>query len=398
MLVKLKSFSRLFSSSLISFFSLFILSLLIPKYMGVTPFGIWRRASLILIPAGLVHIGIADGLFNRWVRDKEYRIPYTGFVKSTVLIASVSIIYVSITYLLGYFKLDVFGFVASSVFAFGVYSIASSYIQSHSEAKLYPIYFIMQPAILLIMVLVSIYIFRENLAPKYLFMSYTVSFFAPVFALSGKMICRSGQINFRELLFGSEQGARIMVANICLLVSMNIDKLILGMFVSGKIFGSYSLLSALPFAASTIGYPIGLAIYSRGIDRRAVKMASFFSAVLGACVFYYTFKHFEIEIEKFYEFFDFSLLPFFLTASVCIFVMSMAYYPVRRFEIPGKFSVECSSVAIIITLGILILRLFFRDTPLVCISVFGSTFFLWIVYIEITDATVRKYILVDKYE
>ncbi|WP_456832893.1 hypothetical protein [Deinococcus sp. UYEF24] len=364
----------------------------------MTSFGIWRRASLVLIPAGLVHVGIADGLFNRWVRNKEYRIPYTGFIKSTFLIASISMIYTSMAYLLGYFKLDVFGFVASSVFVFGVYSIASSYIQSHSEAKLYPVYFIMQPAILLVMVLVSIYIFRENLAPKYLFMSYTVSFFVPVFALSSKMICGSGQIDFRDLLFGSGQGVRIMVANICLLVSMNIDKLILGMFVSGRIFGSYSLLSALPFAASTIGYPIGLAIYSRGIDRRAVKVVSSFSAVLGACVFYYIFKHFEIEIEKFYKFFNFSLLPFFLIASVCIFVMSMAYYPVRRFEIPGKFSVECSFVAILITLGIFTFRLFFRDIPLICISVFGSIFFLWIVYIEITDAMARKFILVNKYE
>lgn len=398
MLSKVKSFSRLFSSSLISFFSLVILSLLIPKYMGVASFGIWRRASLLLIPAGIVHVGLADGLFNRWVHNKNYRIPLLGYLKSIAAIAFLSLVYVSAAYFLGYFKLDVFIVVASSVFSYGIYSIVASYIQSHSESNLYPFYFVMQPIILLSMTVLSICVLRENLEPKHLFLVYFISFIIPVLVLSSKIIGGPGQLNFKELLFDGEQGAGVMIANICLLISMNIDKLILGMFVGGSAFGSYSLLSALPYAASTIGYPIGLAIYARGTDRIVVKYVGVFSAVLGAFVFYYTFQHFETVIKNYYKSFDFSLLPIFLAASTCVFVMSMAYFPVRRYEAPRTFAIECVCVGVSIAVTILALRKFFGDVPIICISVFGSIFFLWLIYIELIDARLKKRALVDKYE
>jgi O-antigen/teichoic acid export membrane protein len=349
--------------------------------MGALQFGDWRKASLVLIPAGIVHIGLADGLFNRWVRQYDYRIPVIDYIKSISFIAILSTLYTLATFTLGYFDSYLITFVFLSIFFYGIYSISSSYIQSHSEEKYYVLYSVSQPMILLTAVVTMIAL--HTIKSQYLFIAYSISFILPVILLSAKTVGGREDMHFRDLLIVRDKGLTIMAANVFLLISMNIDKLLFGLFVSGRIFGSYSLLSAIPFAASTIGYPIGLALYSRGVSKITTKRASFLISISGAIVFYGLFRIFKAKISQFYTSFDFSLLPIFLITSIFVFVMSTANFPVRRYEFPKRFAYECITSGILVATTIFFSRVFFGDNPAVYIIAFGLVFLCWILYIEL---------------
>ncbi|WP_424951105.1 hypothetical protein [Deinococcus sp.] len=364
--------------------------------MGVTSYGIWRKASLVLIPAGIVHLGIADGLFNRWVGQKNYRISLTGYLRILLTIFILSLCYTLIAYRLGYFDSKLFFFIALVVFNYGVYSVIASYIQSHSDERLYPLYFLMQPVILLVTSFGFIWVFGHKIQSEYFLLGYFISFVIPSAVVSLRVVGGQQKLRIKELLHGTEQGMSILTANILLLVSMNIDKLMLGHFASKETFGSYSLLSALPFAASTVGYPIGLALYARGFARNIIKYAGLALSVSGAVVFYIFFKIFEDKINNIYSSFNFQLLPIFLCTAVVLFILSMAYFPARRSKTPRIFVIECFLVATLIAIAILIWHDTMGNKPYIYIISFGSVFLFWIIYIESHDYWISRHKLDGK--
>lgn len=249
---------------LIPVFNLGFTSVYIPNSMNISEFADWRFASSLISFAGILHLGVADGLYIRWLdENSETPIASRSFILYVLLLIILNALIVVVSmHFYGFLNTAALWalfivFVSSCMFSFSSY-FTLIFLKSNQ----FKIAIASQTGIFVLCVVLAktANIFTAPIV----IVSYAISCTAlNIFALSKfTLIEENGGVN--DVFDLIKSGFPILIANLLIILFINFDKLyarfILGSDIS---YAEYSIKSSIFAAACGIGLSLGAFLVSK---------------------------------------------------------------------------------------------------------------------------------------
>lgn len=270
----LKNIAHLYSSQLISLIFSILLSLYIPKFIGVEEFSYWQLFLFYANYTGLLQLGLNDGIYLRF-GGKELSLQEYSSVSAQLRLVAITITILSgilILLLLGNI-LSIkninykFIYVAVAFFAIinNIYGFCGSVLQSQNRFKIYSNTFIIDRMImgclLIIMIVLSITDF------KYI----VICWIASLTIVTIRVLIKNKDLFLRKTTIGSSTfkeaginikvGINLMLSSISGMLIIGICRYFINLHYPIKVFGYVSFsLSLILFCLLFIS-KIGIGIY-----------------------------------------------------------------------------------------------------------------------------------------
>ncbi|MBM6948823.1 lipopolysaccharide biosynthesis protein [Mordavella massiliensis] len=232
-----------------------ILSLAVPKVLGITEYGYWQLFIFYTGYVGFFHFGWADGIYLR-LGGKDYKnldyktlgVEYRFFLVMESLIAILVVV-------AAYGMVDdanrIFVFVGTAVYM--VLYNATLYLnyifQAVNEIKTYALSVIMDRIFLLAVVIVLLFAGEESYIP--FIISYVVSKFISLAYLfyKGKKIVFVKLSGYRDAMLDTKEnilvGSNLMLANIASLMILGVGRVVIDQIWGINFFGKISFSLSL---------------------------------------------------------------------------------------------------------------------------------------------------------
>lgn len=302
--------------------SLSFLNILLPNWLDKDHFADWRLASSLLSFAGLLHLGIADGIYKYWLEmiEKEPTVFYKFIYRSISVIFFMSLLVCAVCYLIFDLNKQTCAALMISMFMSAIYSFSYYYNIVFISGYALTLSLVSQ-SLTFIVLLILLRLIGE-LNSVNIVLSYGVSNIPSI--LISILKIKSVKIVEKPLKDFIIIGFPLVVSNLALILFLNIDKIWARIFIdSNSRYAEYALQSSLFVASASISASLGGYLVAKGKNLIDWKYRYLFASLLIAstiCItpFFNTAMH--TIIPKYNM--DYSI---FLLVSVFMFYYSVVY-------------------------------------------------------------------------
>ena len=251
----IKNFSYTFSANMISMVVSVILTLIVPKAIGVKEYGYWQLYIFYISYVGFLHLGWSDGVYLRYggyeYSKLDSKIFVTQFWIMTIVEIIISIV-LSVICLLFTNDLDK-GFIWIATFISGVILILRSFLyyilQATNKIREFAIYTITERILYFVLTLIMLYVGIRNY--RYLiyvdiiskFISLALSMYSCRRLVFGKLTMV--RENICEIIRNVNVGIKLMIANIASMLIIGVVRLGIQYQWNIETFGKVSLTMSI---------------------------------------------------------------------------------------------------------------------------------------------------------
>lgn len=328
---------RLLPAVIIPSVSLFYINILIPHLLGPQQFSVWRITSAFLAFSGAAHLGLADGIYRRWLHGPrpEARLSAVLFRAYLGLITCSSVIFTLVFWQINRYALvwTVIFFIGSVAIA--LYSLTLYALSINENGRRLAVCLSAQPLLFLGLVTIVSLSRGSGLGALGVLGAYVLSFMVINLVYVRKIITSAQHAETRvgTLL---REGCSLLVANLSLIFYLNADKLNIARLAAPSTLGSYLLFSSFFVASAGLGSAMGNLLLSKQKDffmvgRRRRLMTASFLLVAGLAGLLMNRLGLRFGV------YDLAWLPT-LLACGSIFAFSGIYAPLFRIYFP-RFSI-----------------------------------------------------------
>lgn len=244
--------------------SLIFSNIYIPNILLSSELADWRLLSSIISFSGLIHLGIADGVYLSWLNGEENSLSKRFFIKVISIILLISILSGIAVSLVFSIESILLIYTILTLFTMALMSFAIYYVQIYLSGFILNISLTLQGMVFIILVFILSKFVKIN--SIYLLLFYCISCLPIIF-----IALRHGMVENKFGEFGISKsinlGLPIVVSNLGIIVFTNIDKIVSRhVFESDSSYASYSIQSSLFVAGAGLGISLGGIIISRKIS------------------------------------------------------------------------------------------------------------------------------------
>jgi hypothetical protein len=243
--------------------SLAFLNILLPNWLDKDHFADWRLISSLLSFAGLLHLGIADGIYKYWLemKEREPAIFYRIIYQSAYVIFFMTLVIGYACYLI----FDLGGLTCAalmvSMFLSAIYSFSYYYNMVFISGYTLTLSLVSQ-SLSFIIILIFLKLIDE-LNSTSIVLAYGVSNIPSILiSISGFKSIKTTEKSLKDFIF---LGFPLVVSNLSLILFLNIDKIWARIFIdSNSRYAEYALQSSLFVASASISASLGGYLVTKG--------------------------------------------------------------------------------------------------------------------------------------
>lgn len=336
----------------ISVVSFLILNLVLPRYVDTETFAKFRALLIFIGLSGIIHLGIADGMFYFFTSIRRIVISRFKFILLILMLIGNSVLFS--TFVEFYFKFSVnFVILFLSIFFVGSSTIFVQFGAVVLNTVKYSAFVVIQPIFSSVLCLIGLSIRVDATVFMLLYCSgfllQTLAFFLfrpPYF------LVERDEFSLRSFLGSKYNGFYSLIGEIAFIVFLNIDKLILFHLLKSKDFSAYSIAFVTISAfRAVLGSVINLVIAKNLIGNKIYIYSIFsLSSLIAFSSFFFSSKIntlFEL-IFPLYKSYNYSV---FLYGTAMMSIIFLILIPlIKRFETSSYIRINLFSSAILLVL------------------------------------------------
>lgn len=271
----LKNIFNLYSSQLVSVVFSILISLYIPKFIGVEEFSYWQLFLFYAGYTGMLHLGLNDGLYLRLggkeLTDQESQEVSSQLWISTGLMILLSFIAVLIAFsglipALSNSNIKfIFLAVAIYAIAYNVFGYCGSVCQALNRFKVYTSSVIMERVIMVIFLIIMIALSIKKFEYIVIFWIISLALVTVRILLKNRDLflekIRISHVIFREIGINIKVGINLMLSNISAMLIIGICRFFISEHYPIEIFGFVSFSLSLCLFGLQFISKIGIGIY-----------------------------------------------------------------------------------------------------------------------------------------
>lgn len=403
----IKSILKVSISNIIKLLAGVLVGFLLPKIIGVDDYGYYKTFALYITYVGIFHFGIVDGIYLKFGGDdyKELDAPkfrlYTRVLILMEIILSLIGVLVSVLALSGNTRF-IFASVSVFILAYNVvnyYQVISQITRRFSELSVINII----QSVLTVIGMVGIWLIYHFEWAEVNYKYYTL-----IYVGIQLLLCFIYVFIYRNITFGKANkiadekmelgrliisGIPLLIANLCLILILNIDRQFVNVLFDNEVYAKYafaytliSLISTATTAIATVLYPTMKRMELEKLKSSFDKFTEIILIFVFACLMIYFPLRIFINwfLPKYSDSLDYFriLLPG-IAVSALITIVIQNYYKVMNKNF-SFFIVSIITLILAFTSN-LVCYLIFKNTysiSIASIAVMVTWYFILVIYLR----------------